>query len=123
MNINPDQRHDTIAAVLEADPDPIRAVEAQFGEDIMRRNRPVEAITALTSGPGKLCAAMGIDRKLNGLDLFAEDSPLIIARNPFLKTFRKKHGPIVITTRIGITKAADLPLRFYLEGSHFVSKR
>ncbi len=101
----------------------IRAVEVEFGEDIMRQNRPVEKITELTNGPGKLCAAMGIDRHLNGADLFAADSPLMIACNPGVENFREQRGPVIVTTRIGITRAAELPLRFYLEGSLFISKR
>lgn len=101
----------------------IRAVEANFGEEILQSFRPVEGIENLTSGPGKLCVAMDIDRKLDGVDLCKVESPLFIARNSKLGLFRKERGPIVTTTRIGITKAADLPLRFYLEGSPFISKR
>jgi DNA-3-methyladenine glycosylase len=101
----------------------IRAVEAEFGADFLRANRTVKDLSDLTNGPGKLCAAMKIDRSLDGAALFEETSPLMIARNPRLELFRKERGPIVKTTRIGITKAAHLPLRFYLEGSPFVSKR
>ena len=101
----------------------IRAVEAQFGEETMRQNRPVKETKALTNGPGKLCAALGIDRGLNGVDLCDEESPLMIACNPGWKTFRRDRGPTVAATRIGITQAAERPLRFYLDGSTFVSRR
>ncbi len=101
----------------------IRAVEVVLGEDYMRRRRPVDATRDLTSGPGKLCLAMAIDRGLDGVDLCDAGSPLFIARNPAVAQFRRDRGPVVIATRIGLTKAADLPLRFYLEGSAFVSQQ
>ena len=67
--------------------------------------------------------AWTIDRGLDGVDLCDVQSPLFIARNPAVEDFRKERGPVVTTTRVGLTKAAHLPLRFYLEGSAFVSKR
>lgn len=101
----------------------IRALEVTIGEKVMRQRRPVDAVRNLTNGPGKLCLAMDIDRSLDGVDLCDPQSPLFIARNPALSRVRKEFGPMVTTTRIGLTKAAHLPLRFYLEGSAFVSKR
>jgi len=101
----------------------IRAVEVVLGEEIMRKWRPVAATRDLTNGPGKLCQAMSIDRRLDGVDLCDADAGLFIARNPALQEFRRERGPVVTTARIGLTKAADLPLRFYLEGSAFVSQR
>jgi DNA-3-methyladenine glycosylase len=101
----------------------IRAVEPTFGENLMAAHRPVNKPRDLTNGPGKLCQAMNITRQLDGIDLCNADSELFIAENPDLKKFRKEKGPMVTTTRIGITKAAALPLRFYLEGSEFVSRR
>jgi DNA-3-methyladenine glycosylase len=101
----------------------IRAVEATYGVDFLQAQRPVTKIEQLTSGPGKLCRAMNITRGLDGIDLCDSLSALFIAENPDLKKFRKSRGPMVTTTRIGITKAAALPLRFYLEGSSFVSRR
>jgi DNA-3-methyladenine glycosylase len=101
----------------------IRAVEVAFGEEFMRQQRPVHATRDLTNGPGKLCVAMDIDRGLDGVDLCDAKSPLFIALNPAVEKFREGRGPVVRGTRIGLTKAADLPLRFYLEGSAFVSQR
>ena len=101
----------------------VRGVEVMFGEELMRKYRPIEQTRDLTNGPAKLCAAMNIDRVLDDVDLCDVDSRLFIAKNPTLELFRKERGPIVTTTRIGITKAADLPLRYYLDGSPFVSKR
>ncbi len=101
----------------------IRAVEVRLGEEMMRKRRPVAATRDLTNGPGKLCQAMAIDRGLDGVDLCDARSPLFIARNPAVQKFRRQWGPVVVTARIGLTKAAHLPLRFYLEGSGFVSRR
>ena len=101
----------------------IRAVEAQFGRERMFQRRPVPGVTALTSGPGKLCAAMEITRELDGVDLCRADSALFIAENPELSSFLRKVGPQITTERVGISRAADRPLRFYLPGSRFVSRR
>jgi len=101
----------------------LRALEVALGEEVMRERRPAAATRDLTNGPGKLCQAMGIDRRLDGVDLCDAKSPLFIARNPAVTGFRERFGPLVTTTRVGLTKAAHLPLRFYLEGSAFVSRR
>jgi DNA-3-methyladenine glycosylase len=100
----------------------IRAIETEFGVETMRQNRPAATHFGLTNGPGKLCSALAIDRKLDSVDLCDATSPLFIAKNPNVAQFRREHGPIVVSTRIGITKAAELPLRFCLEGSQFISR-
>ena len=101
----------------------IRAVEAKVGQEIMRQRRATVQLHALTNGPGKLCQALDIGRDLDGNDLCNAQSPLFIAKNPSARTFRSQFGPMITTTRIGITQAAALPLRFYLDGSPFVSRR
>jgi DNA-3-methyladenine glycosylase len=101
----------------------IRAVEATVGLEIMRRQRLVTREPELTNGPGKLCAALGITRELDGADLCNGDAPLFIAKNPDRAGFLESMGTLVTASRIGITKAAHLPLRFYLKGSVFVSRR
>ena len=101
----------------------IRAMEPVLGTELMVRRRPVSAHRDLANGPGKLCAAMQIDRRLDGQDLCASTSPLYVARNPNRKGFINARGPVVTTARIGLTKAAHLPLRFYLERSECVSRR
>jgi DNA-3-methyladenine glycosylase len=101
----------------------IRAVEAQFGVEAMRKNRPVPATIGISNGPGKLCAALAIDREIESADLCDAASPLFIARNPQVAHFRRQRGPIVIATRVGITRAAYLPLRFFLGGSPFISRQ
>ena len=101
----------------------IRAVEAEFGLEILRGNRPGRADIQLTNGPGKLCAALGIRRELDGADLCDAGSPLLLARHRDARRFRQRRGPAVAKGRIGVAKAADLPLRFFLEGSPYVSRR
>ena len=101
----------------------IRAIEPKFGEEFMRHERPLARRRDLTNGPAKLCEALGIDRGLDGVDICDPNSVLFIGENAKVEEFRRKRGPVVTTTRIGITKAAALPLRFYLAGSEFVSRR
>ncbi len=101
----------------------VRAIEPRFGVDWMRRNRPVTDVRELTSGPAKFCLALAIEREFDGVDLCDTTSPLFIAENPQTRSFRRKNGPVVNTTRIGISTAEDWPLRYYLDRSEFVSKR
>ena len=101
----------------------IRAIEAQFNLDWMRSHRPVEKDTALSSGPGKLCVALDIDRQFDTADLCDANSPVFIAENSEVSSFRRRFGPRITTTRIGLTLAADWPLRFYLAKSPFVSRK
>ena len=85
----------------------------------MRRNRglaPAAPARLISSGPGRLCQAFGITRAShNGIDLTMPDSQLQIIDDGF------RAGEIVATPRIGIRKAAERPLRFYLAGNAFVS--
>jgi DNA-3-methyladenine glycosylase len=101
----------------------IRAIEPMYGQEWMQRNRPAAQSRELTSGPAKLCLALDIKRGFDGTVLGAMSSDLIIAENPESRRFIAERGPVVTTTRIGLSVAEDLPLRFYLEGSEFVSKR
>jgi DNA-3-methyladenine glycosylase len=94
----------------------IRALEPLEGISIMQRNRGVERLRDLTRGPGRLCAALRIDRALDGLDL-CRKGPLWLARG------EHEAGEIGHSVRIGITKDAHRLLRFYLRGSPFVSGR
>jgi DNA-3-methyladenine glycosylase len=100
----------------------IRAIEPLFDEEAMKAHRPAGRRRDLTNGPGKLCQALEIKRKLNGADLCDTQSPLIIARNPGWKRFLGERGPVRTSRRIGITRAAHLPLRFYLAASEFLSR-
>lgn len=99
----------------------LRALEPLQGLPQMRRNRGLSvsaAIDQLTSGPGKLCQALGITRAAdNGLDLTNADGRLGLMEDDF------QCGEIRATPRIGISKAADWPVRFFLAGHACVSGR
>ena len=101
----------------------VRAIEPTFGIEAMRSQRKAKTDRDLTNGPAKLCAAMNITRELDEVDICNSTSPLFIAQNPQRDEFCDSSGPLITTTRIGITQAADWPLRFYFDGSKFVSKR
>jgi DNA-3-methyladenine glycosylase len=92
----------------------IRALEPLEGVEIMRRNRVVENLRDLARGPGRLAAALKIDRSLDGLDLCRE-GPLWLGSDDF------EPGEIGQGVRIGISRDADRALRFYLRDNPFVS--
>jgi DNA-3-methyladenine glycosylase len=92
----------------------IRAIEPTAGIAAMRRRRGLDDIRLLCSGPGRLCQALGITHAQNGARL---------DHAPFALRARPEAVGIATGPRIGITKAADLPWRYGLKGSHFVSKR
>ena len=91
----------------------IRALAPMQGLAAMRRRRHLRDERALCSGPGKLCEALGITRKQNGLAL---------DRAPFELYARSGTPEISIGVRIGITKAVENPWRYGLKGSPFLSK-
>ena len=93
----------------------VRAVEPLDGVDLMRERREVARERDLTNGPGKLCEALAITGALNGASL--RGSAIEILRGEEIPDSR-----VVVTPRIGITKSAEWPLRWYVEGSLFVSK-
>jgi len=100
----------------------IRALEPTLGLELMQSRRPVKRPHDLTNGPAKLCAALGIERELDETDLCDAASALFIASNPNHDSASNELGPIARSPRIGITKAATLPLRFFLKRSAFVSR-
>ncbi len=91
----------------------IRAIEPTAGIATMRRRRGVSDERLLCSGPGRVCAALGVTGAHYGLPL---DAP------PFAIFAPGEDVEIVAGPRIGITKAADLPWRYGLKGSRFLSK-
>jgi DNA-3-methyladenine glycosylase len=92
----------------------IRALEPLEGIPIMRSNRGIERLRDLARGPGRLAAALRIDRGLDGIDLCRE-GPL------WLGCDHQEPGEIGQSVRIGISRDAHRLLRFYLRGSPFVS--
>lgn len=96
----------------------IRALEPVCGIDLMRAERGVVPDRDLARGPGRLATALAIDRSLDGHDLLA-GGPLWLAED---EAAAGSSGTLIgVTTRIGITKDAHRPLRFFLRGSRFVS--
>lgn len=108
----------------------VRAVEPLEGTAAMRelreagragkeqaeraRKHPLK-LRDLTNGPGKVCAALGIDKELYGHDLTVE--PLVLEFAPLLPG-----ETIGCSPRVGISKNADAPKRFFIEGNAFVSR-
>jgi DNA-3-methyladenine glycosylase len=91
----------------------IRALEPTHGIAAMRRRRRLTDERSLCSGPGKLTEALGITDKHNGLAL--DTAPIAL--------YARRTTPEIATgVRIGITKAVNLPWRYGLKGSKFVSK-
>ena len=95
-----------------------RAVEPLAGIAAMAKARSLSASPAhhLTNGPGKLCQALSITREQNGLNLTDSTQPLYLAADDFPKP------KVKVTPRIGITKAAELKLRYLISGNPFVSR-
>lgn len=86
---------------------------------LLRALEPVQGLSLNTSGPGRLTRAMGIDKRYYGADLCSRDTPLWLADDG--------HEPVSILTsaRIGVHYAgewAGKPLRYYIDGSRWVSK-
>src|ERR1019366_1948908 len=92
----------------------IRAPQPSEGIELMRVRRGRERVEELCSGPGKLTQALGIELTHNGGDL--RDGAVTISPGD-------RRPEIVSSTRIGITRAVELPWRFSVPGSRFVSRR
>ena len=91
----------------------VRALEPTQGRERMRERRGVEEPRLLCSGPGRLCEALGVTLVHDGLAL---DEP------PFRLLARETEPDVVATTRVGITRAVDLPWRYAARGSRFLSR-
>jgi DNA-3-methyladenine glycosylase len=93
----------------------IRAVQPTEGIELMRERRGTDDLCKLTTGPACFTQAFGIGKAQNGLPL-AEDFGIF---DPGVRTH---HAAIGVSRRIGITKAMELPWRFYLAGNPYVSR-
>jgi len=95
----------------------IRALEPVAGVELMKRRRHVaRKVEQIANGPGKLTLAMSITRAHNAVDV---TRGALTVRAPL----NARHIDIAVTPRIGITKCADLPLRFVIRNNAFVSGR
>jgi len=92
----------------------LRALEPLAGIAAMKRRRRTQRLRDLTSGPGRLAAAMGIDRRFDGIDLCAR-GPL------WLGATSQAAGAIGESVRIGLSREKERVLRFYERGNPFVS--
>lgn len=91
----------------------IRAIEPIIGLQTMHERRGTDNVRLLCSGPGKLGQALAIEHKYNGMPL---------NKSPFKLMPAMKPVDVVCGPRIGISKAMDLPWRFGLDGSPYLSK-
>jgi len=103
------EREGIPAAVL------IRALEPLDGLPTMRRRRRNAPDRELCSGPAKLCQALGVTGREDG-------APLTRGRLRIVRQGSRQRYAIIVTPRIGITRAVDWPLRFLIEGSPWVSR-
>ena len=94
----------------------VRALEPLAGIDLMHKRRSrIRNDVDLTNGPGKLCTALGIDGSMSAKSL--QRKPLVIREGKSVPD-----DEVEVTTRIGITRSADWPLRWIVKGNRFVSK-
>ena len=91
----------------------IRAIEPTSGIDLMRARRGLDDVRLLCAGPGRVGQALGITHAMNGQRL---------DRQPFRLLAASGEADVVTGPRIGISKAADVPWRFGLAGSRFLSR-
>jgi DNA-3-methyladenine glycosylase len=98
----------------------IRAIEPKQGLNQMKENRSASEYKKpyeVTNGPGKTCAALGVDRRGDGIDLVSSES-IWVEQGVDLANHALKLGT---SRRIGVSQATTLPLRFFIDGNRFVS--
>jgi DNA-3-methyladenine glycosylase len=105
------QQVDEGAAIL------VRAVQPTTGVDVMMQRRGISNPRDLCRGPARLCEAFGIDRRLDGHDLTRGQRVWIDA----FEAVEYDEHQVRVSERIGVTSAADLPLRFVVAGCRYAS--
>jgi len=101
----------------------IRALEPKEGIQLMKKHRRIDdPLTRLTNGPGKLTEALGITGSMNGADLTGNNLFIMCQIGSRKKESPSKDFSIISTGRIGIRKGRNLPYRYYIEASKFVSR-
>ncbi len=100
----------------------IRALEPVEGLSLMEKRRKTTIRNNLCNGPGKLVLAMGLDDRHNGLSLLQGEALSLCSSDSYPEDIESRFT-IVTTTRVGISNATDLPLRFYVKESESVSKK
>jgi DNA-3-methyladenine glycosylase len=101
------EREGSAAAIL------VRALEPTHEIAIMRLRRGLDNLRLLCAGPGRLCQALGVSGEHDGRRL---------DRAPFLVSAARAPAEIAVGPRVGITRAAELPWRYTLAGSRFLSR-
>ncbi len=99
-----------------------RALEPIKGIDLMQKRRRMDNLAELCNGPGKLTSALNITREQNGMSL-TDSSVQIWSADSLPGPERLTDDDIVRTTRIGISKSRELPLRFYIRKSRYISRK
>ena len=91
-----------------------RAIEPTRGVELMLRNRPVQRITELTSGPGKLSVALHVEPSMTGINVINSENAVFIVDGELIRYLSSR--------RVGVTMDLPRDLRFYIEGNPYVSK-
>jgi DNA-3-methyladenine glycosylase len=94
----------------------IRAIEPTMGIDIMKENRRVKKLRDISSGPGKLTMALGVDKSINGISVTEENAPITVLDNNL-------DFETLTSNRIGVTKDLAEHYRYYIKDNKFVSRK
>lgn len=103
------------AAVLIRAIEPLAGIETMAYRRFGKRKVDEKQLLNLTNGPGKICEAFAFDRTHSGLDLTGDKVYIIDAS-------LLKKSEIGVSKRIGISKSTELPWRFFIKGSKFLSR-